>query len=58
MESKKVKEICKEVLKQFAKRLKDKAIRRQEFIGELAIDDIEYVKTQEIDETLKEFIND
>lgn len=43
-------------LPQFAERLKEKAIRRQEFIGELAIDDIEYVKTQDIDETLKEFL--
>lgn len=43
-------------LKQFAERLKKKAIRRQEFIGELAIDDIEYVKTKDIDETLKEFL--
>lgn len=47
----------KEKLKQFAEMLKKKAIRRQEFIGELAIDDIEYVKTKDIDETLKEFIN-
>ena len=44
------------LLKRFTEKLKDKAIRRQEFIGELAIDDIEYVKTQDIDETLKEFI--
>ena len=44
------------LLKRFTERLKDKAIRRQEFIGELAIDDIEYVKTQDINETLKEFI--
>lgn len=44
------------LLKRFAEKLKDKAIRRQEFIGELAIDDIEYVKTQDIDETLKESI--
>ena len=43
-------------LKQFSERLKEKAIRRQEFIGELAIDNIEYVKTQDIDETLKEFL--
>ena len=53
---------CKEckskTLKQFAERLKEKAIRRQEFIGELAIDDIEYVKTQDIDKTLKEFIDE
>lgn len=51
-------EIVKEQKKlpKFAERLKEKAIRRQEFIGELAIDDIEYVKTQDIDETLKEFI--
>lgn len=45
-------------LKQFAGRLKEKAIKRQEFIGELAIDDIEYVKKQDIDETLKELINE
>jgi hypothetical protein len=45
-------------LKQFAERLKKKAIRRQEFIGELAIDDIEYVKTKDIDETLKECLCD
>lgn len=44
------------LLKRFTEKLKDKAIRRQEFIGELAIDDIEYVKTQDINETLKEFI--
>lgn len=44
------------LLKRFAEKLKHKAIRRQEFIGELAIDDIEYVKTQDINETLKEFI--
>lgn len=43
-------------LKQFAERLKEKAIRRQEFIGELAIDDVEYVKVKDIDKTLKEFI--
>ena len=51
-------EVVKEQKKlpKFAEKLKDKAIRRQEFIGELAIDDIEYVKTQDIDETLKEFI--
>lgn len=48
-------EISSNKVKQFAEKLKDKAIRRQEFIGELAIDDIEYVKTQDIDETLKEF---
>ena len=47
----------KEKLTKFAERLKKKAIRRQEFIGELAIDDIEYVKTQDIDKTLEEFIN-
>lgn len=47
----------KEKLKQFVGSLKKKAIRRQEFIGELAIDDVEYVKIQDIDETLKEFIN-
>lgn len=45
----------KDKLKQFAERLKEKAIRRQEFVGELAIDDIEYVKTQDIDELLKEY---
>ena len=44
------------LLKRFTEKLKDKAIRRQEFIGELAIDNIEYVKTQDINETLKEFI--
>lgn len=43
-------------LKQFAERLKDKAIRRQEFIGELAIDDIKYVNVKSIDETLKEYV--
>ena len=52
-----VQEIRNESLKQFAERLKMKAIRRQEFIGELAIDDIEYVKTKDIDKTLKEFID-
>ena len=49
--------ISSEQLKQFAEKLKRKAIRQQEFIGELAIGDIEYVKTQDIDETLKECIN-
>ena len=50
------KQIKSESVKKFAEKLKDKAIRRQEFIGELAIDDVEYVKTQDISETLKEFI--
>ena len=45
-------------LNEFAEMLKGKAIRRQEFIGELAIEDIEYVKTQDIDKTLKESINE
>lgn len=49
--------ICEAELKQFAEMLRGKAIRRQEFIGELAIDDVEYVKIQDVDETLKEFIN-
>ena len=48
--------LTKEHLTKFAEKLKEKAIRRQEFIGELAIDDIEYVKTQDIDETLKEYL--
>ena len=43
-------------LKQFAEKLKRKAIRQQEFIGGLAIGSIEYVKTQDIDKTLKEFL--
>lgn len=45
-----------ETLKHFTKSLKGKAIRRQEFIGELAIENIEYVKTQDIDKTLNEFL--
>lgn len=48
-------ECTNDKLKEFAERLKEKAIRRQEFVGELAIDDIEYVKTQDIDELLKEY---
>lgn len=43
-------------LKQFAERLKGKAIRRQEFIGEFLIDDVEYVKVKDIDEALKEVL--
>ena len=45
-------------LRAFAGKLKDKAIRQQEFVGELAIGDIEYVKVKDIDETLKEFLGE
>ena len=44
-------------VKEFTERLTAKSIRRQEFIGELVIDDIEYVKVKDIYETLKEFID-
>lgn len=44
----------KEKLTKLAESLKGKAIRRQEFIGELAIDDVVYVKVKDIDETLQE----
>lgn len=46
----------KKELTSFAEKLRGKAIRRQEFIGELAIDAVEYVNVKDIDKTLKEFL--
>ena len=45
-------------LRAFAEKLKNKAIRQQEFVGELAIGDIEYVKVKDIDKTLNEFLGE
>ena len=44
----------KETAKKGAKMAKNKAIRQQEFVGELAIGDIEYVKVKDIDEIAKQ----
>ena len=45
-------------LRAFAEKLKNKAIRQQEFVGKLAIGDIEYVKVKDIDKTLNEFLGE
>ena len=47
-------EIRKETAEKFAEMAKNKAIRQQEFVGELAIGDIEYVKVKDIDEIAKQ----
>lgn len=47
----------KEKLTKFAERLKRKAIRKQEYVGGVAIGDIEYVPVKSINQALKEFIN-
>ena len=49
------KQVRKETAEKFAEKLKNKAIRQQEFVGELAIGNIEYVKVKDIDEICKEF---
>ena len=48
------KDTRKETSEKFAEMAKNKAIRQQEFVGELAIGVIEYVKVKDIDEICKE----
>ena len=52
------KRVRKETAERYAEKLKNKAIRQQEFVGELAIGDIEYVKVKDIDKTLNEFLGE